>query len=309
MKIDRLLGILAVLSQEHPQKITAPYLAKKFEVSRRTISRDIDVLCQAGVPIVTEQGRNGGISIAPGYKLNSQVLTEEEMQAISSGLRGLDSVSRSAQNAALREKLEAAGGSVRRGPAPGELLIDLASHYKDSLTEKIALLRKAIREHKLVSFRYYSEKGESLRTVEPYVAAFQWGDWYLLAWCVKRRDFRLFKLSRLWELSLTGQSFSPRPIPPEQLDFQRVWQENYRLEALFDPRVKYRLVEEYGPACFTVREDGLLYLSLDFTFYSAMLSWALSFGDAVQVLAPKELQDDLRRQGEIFLERYGKQDK
>ena len=81
MKIDRLLGILAALLRR--DKVTAPFLAEKFEVSRRTISRDIETLCMAGIPIVTEQGRNGGISIAPGYTFSRQLFTEEELHAIS----------------------------------------------------------------------------------------------------------------------------------------------------------------------------------------------------------------------------------
>lgn len=300
MKTSRLLGILAALLRR--EKVTAPFLAEKFEVSRRTISRDIDALCMAGIPIVTEQGRNGGISIAPGYALDRQLFTQPELEAILSGLQGVGSVSPSSPMASLREKLPL---SEAFSPA---FSIDLASHYKDSLTEKISLMRKAIGEHLLITFRYYSPKGESFRQAEPYVVTFQWNDWYLLAWCTERRDFRTFKLSRLWELSLSDKTFSPREIPAEKLDPEYVWQENYRLEAVFDPKVKYRLVEEYGPDCFTEQEDGTLRFSCRFTFYDNMRSWVLSFGDTVTVLSPQELRDDLRRQGEKFLERYGKQD-
>ena len=300
MKLDRLLGILAALLRR--EKVTAPFLAEKFEVSRRTISRDIDALCMAGIPIVTEQGRNGGISIAPGYALDQQLFTRPELEAILSGLQGVGSVSPSSPMAMLREKLPLPEAF------PPAFSIDLASHYRDSLTEKISLLRRAVGDHLLVTFRYYSPKGESFRQAEPYVVTFQWNDWYLLAWCTERRDFRTFKLSRLWELSLTDEPFSPREIPAEKLDSEYVWQENYRLEAVFDPKVKYRLVEEYGPECFTEQEDGSLRFSCRFTFYDNMRSWVLSFGDTVTVLSPQELRDDLRRQGEKFLERYGKQD-
>jgi len=303
MKIDRLLGILTVLLRQ--EKATAPDLAEKFEVSRRTITRDIDALCQAGIPIVTEQGRGGGISIAPGYKLDRRLFTKEELQAILSGVRGLDSVSASPQETRLRDKL----GSVEETTGSGPLLIDLASHYKDSLTEKIALLKNAIAQNRLVSFRYYYEKGESQRTVEPYYVVFRWGEWYLFCWCLKRQDFRLFKLARLWDPVVKEETFTPRDIPSEQLDPGKTWKSNYRLEALFDPGVKYRLIEEYGPDCFRVQKDGRLFLSVDFTFYSNMLSWVLSFGETAEVLAPEQLRNDLRRQGEIFLKRYGKQDR
>lgn len=300
MKIDRLLGILAALLRR--DKVTAPFLAEKFEVSRRTISRDIETLCMAGIPIVTEQGRNGGISIAPGYTFSRQLFTEEELHAILSGIRGIDSVSPAPHRAVLEEKLSPS----ERGSSP--LLIDLSSHYHDSLTEKISLFRRAIDSSLLVTFRYYSEKGESARTVEPYYVVFQWGDWYLLAWCTERKDFRLFKLSRLWEPRLTSTGFSPRRVPEEKLDFEQTWQENYRLEAVFDPEVKYRLIEEYGPGCFSAEPDGRLRFSVDFTFYSSMLSWVLSFGSSVQVLSPPKLREDLKKQGEFFLSHYAKQD-
>ncbi len=148
MKIDRLLGILTVLLRQ--EKVTAPFLAEKFEVSRRTISRDIETLCLAGIPIVTEQGRGGGVSIAPGYSIDRRLFTQEELVAILSGVRGVDSVSASPTGSVLEDKLGNTGG--------GPLLIDLASHYKSSLTEKIALLKQAISEKQTVSFRYYAEK-------------------------------------------------------------------------------------------------------------------------------------------------------
>lgn len=73
MKIDRLIGILTILMQK--EKVTAPYLAEKFEVSRRTINRDIEDMCKAGIPIVTLQGKNGGISIMEGYQIDKTLLT------------------------------------------------------------------------------------------------------------------------------------------------------------------------------------------------------------------------------------------
>ena len=88
MKIDRLIGILSILLQQ--EKVTAPMLAEKFEVSRRTINRDIEVLCQAGIPLVTTQGREGGISIIDGYKVDRTLITSSEMQSILTGLRSLD---------------------------------------------------------------------------------------------------------------------------------------------------------------------------------------------------------------------------
>lgn len=84
MKIDRLIGILTILMQK--EKVTAPYLAERFEVSRRTINRDIEDMCKAGIPIVTLQGKNGGISIMEGYQIDKTLLTNDDMNSILSAL-------------------------------------------------------------------------------------------------------------------------------------------------------------------------------------------------------------------------------
>ena len=129
MKMERLIGILSILLQR--EKITAPELAEQFEVSRRTIQRDIESLCRAGIPIATTQGSGGGISIMEGYRVDRTVLTAPEMQAILAGLRSLDSVSGTRRYAQLMEKLSAGSGGLVSGGA--HMLIDLSSWYKTSL--------------------------------------------------------------------------------------------------------------------------------------------------------------------------------
>ena len=98
MKIDRLIGILSILLQR--EMVTAPYLAEKFEVSRRTIDRDIEDICKAGIPLVTSRGPGGGISIMEGSRMDRTLITSGEMEAILAGLRSLDSVSGAARGPA-----------------------------------------------------------------------------------------------------------------------------------------------------------------------------------------------------------------
>ena len=123
MKIDRLIGILSVLLQQ--ERVTAPELSRRFEVSRRTINRDIEDLCRAGIPIVTAQGQNGGISIMEGYRIDRTLLTSGEMQTILAGLQSLDSVSGTNRVAQLMEKLSAGGSDWMSGSR--NILIDLSS--------------------------------------------------------------------------------------------------------------------------------------------------------------------------------------
>ena len=209
MKIDRLIGIVTILLQT--EKSTVPALAQRFEVSRRTIERDIDALCRAGVPLVTVQGYGGGVFIEPRYKLDKTLLSGPELAALVAGAAGVGSVSPAPLARSLAEKL---GGS-----GTDDLLIDLSSHYRESLTPKIELLRTAIAEHARVRFTYYYAKGVAEKCAEPYRIVFQWGDWYMFGWCPDAAGWRMYKLNRLTLLSVTAQTFEPRAIPPEALDF------------------------------------------------------------------------------------------
>lgn len=234
MKIDRLIGIIAVLQQN--KKVTAPYLAKRFEVSRRTINRDIEDICRAGIPIVTTQGKGGGISIMEGFNLNTAVFTTEELQAIFAGLKSIDSVSRISYVNRLAGKIAGEGSVV---PLPDNILIDLSSHYKDSLASKIELLRKAISQKRLVRFHYYYSKGEADKLIEPYLIVFKWSNWYVFGFCTEQQDFRMYKLNRLWDLIVTETGFVPREIPEQQKDFDSHMTDNYIITAVFDNCPEY----------------------------------------------------------------------
>ena len=161
MKLNRLIAILSVLLNQ--EQVTAPELAKRFEVSRRTINRDIEALNQAGIPIVTQQGVGGGIRIMDGFRMDRTALTSRAMHAILSGLRSLDSVSGNNLYRQLMEKISPGSSGIL--PGDQHILIDLASWHKASLSEKIELLHGAIEQHRLISFHYLSRNGESNRIV------------------------------------------------------------------------------------------------------------------------------------------------
>ncbi len=299
MKIDRLIAILTLLMQQ--EKTTAPALAERFEVSRRTILRDIETLCRAGIPVVTTQGGDGGISIMQGYKINKSVLTAEELQNLVSALKGLDSVSQTSNFENLMMKLAPENNAMVS--LADSVMIDLSSHYKDSLAEKIALLRQAIRERKIVCFDYYYSKGEATRSIEPYFVTFRWKAWYVFGWCCDRRDFRSFKLNRLWELRVTDESYTPRPVPSEQAAASFAFPEPYQIQILFDKSVRFRLIEDYGLHCYEEREDGL-FLDLNYTNRDFVLSWLLSFGDKAEILAPQDMRESFAHLVKNLAEKY-----
>ena len=299
MKTDRLIGIITTIQQKGT--VTAPYLAEKFGVSRRTINRDIEDICKAGIPLVTRQGAGGGISLMPGFSLDTTVFTRRELADVLTGLRSLDSVSKAPAADRLAEKLGAAAGM------PQDMEIDLASFYKDDFAEKIETIRRAVREKQRIAFHYCYAKGEADKVIEPYRIVFRWGDWYVFGFCPEREDFRLYKLRRLWNLSVTGEPFTPRAVPPEK-EPNRARTENmkedYIVTAVYEPAVKYRLVEEYGPASFIVREDGTLYTEWGFSTQEDALRWFLSFGADVQVTAPPEMVKKMRSAIKKMKKRY-----
>lgn len=286
MKVERLIGIITILLQR--EKVTASQLAKRFEVSCRTIQRDIDDICKAGIPVVSMQGYGGGLSVASGYKLDKTVLTEAELQAVLTGLKGIDSISKTAYSQTLAEKFS--GGKSAVFAERDTILIDLASWYPESLSDKIERIRQAISNREKISFLYYAGKGKANRTIEPYLLLFKWGAWYVYGYCCVKEDYRLFKLNRLWELEETRISYEPRDIPEGKPDFERFFRtEEVKLTALFDQSAGYRLIEEYGPGCFTTLEGGALLFCRSFSDAEYLLQWVLSFGDRAKVLEPHEL--------------------
>lgn len=299
MKIERLIGIITTL--QHKGKVTAPYLAEKFEVSRRTINRDIEDICRAGIPIVTTQGVDGGIEIMEGFRLDTTVFTEDELEAILVGLKSLNSISKTTQYTRLAEKIS---GNKKIISVTNDMMIDLASFYKDSLSEKIELLRKAIAEKRYVSFHYYYNKGEVDKYIEPYLIVFKWSDWYVFGYCSERQDFRLYKLSRLWELRCSEEIFGARDIPEEKLHFGQHMIDDKIITAVYEESEKYRLVEEYGPNSFRVLDDGKLYTEWGFTTYEEAIRWFLSFGSKVEVLAPEDFRELLLEELRRMYEQY-----
>lgn len=300
MKIDRQIGILSILLQR--ETVTAPYLAERFEVSRRTINRDIEDLCKAGIPIVTKQGVNGGISIMEDYKIDRTLFTNAEMQDILAGLRSLDSVNKTNRYGELMEKLSAGSSDFMVGNQ--SVLIDLSSWYKDSLAPKIELMRTAIDQCRELEFTYYSSKGESVRCIEPYYLIFRWSGWYIWGWCKKRADFRIFKLNRMETVRVSERTYEKRQVAMPDLSNERIFPGGIKVKALFEPEYKWRLIEEFGPDCFREREDGKLFFQADYTNRENLVTWLMTFRDKVEVLEPEEIRTEIRESAERMRAKY-----
>lgn len=289
MKIDRLIGILSVLLQE--EKVTAPELAEKFEVSRRTINRDIESLCKAGIPISTSQGVGGGISIMDGYRMDRTILTSRDMQMIMAGLRSLDSVSGSHYYGQLMEKIKAGSSEFISGRE--SILIDLSSWYKDSLSLKIEVIQNAIEDRNVIRFNYYAPSGDNTREIEPYFLIFKWSSWYVWGWCKLREEYRMFKLTRMDQIVQTDKRVADREVPVPDLSTETIFPAGINVKAVFDPSMKWHLIEEFGPDSFSVQQDGTLLFEHEYTDKENLVTWMLTCKDKVEVLEPEDVRDEL----------------
>ena len=305
MKIDRLIGILSILLQK--EMVTAPELAEHFEVSRRTINRDIEALCKAGIPIQTTQGVGGGISIMNGYRMDRTILTSRDMQMILAGLRSLDSVSGSSYYSQLMEKIQAGSSELVSGKE--SVLIDLSSWYKATLAPKISMIQDAIESRHLIKFKYFAPSGESVRNIEPYYVVFKWTSWYVYGWCLKRKDYRLFKLNRMDKVELTNKEFECRNVPLPDMSAELLYPRNIKVRALFDADMKWRLVEEFGMKCYSERKDGKLLFEEYYSDMDNLVSWMLTFGDKVEVLEPEEVRERLKAMADNMIKVYGRKKK
>lgn len=207
MQINRLFEIIYILMDK--KSVTARELAERFEVSVRTILRDVNVLCASGIPVCTTQGKGGGISLMEGFVLDRSVLTQSEQSDILSALHSLY-----AANVPDAEPVLGKLAAFFNKSATAWIDIDF-SPWEGGMgeREKFSLLKEAILTGKLVSFDYYSYWGEhSRRIVEPMQIVFKERAWYLSAFCLIRNDYRTFKLSRVKKPEMMAKDFCARPI-------------------------------------------------------------------------------------------------
>ena len=299
MKIDRLIGIITLLLQN--EKMTAPQLATRFEVSRRTIHRDIEVLCKAGIPLITTQGVDGGISIMDSYKMDKTLLTDTDLQAIITGLTSLDSVSEDLKYRNIIDKFLA---HKEHSCTFNTIMIDLSSHYKSTLAPQIKLINESIQNHTHIIFQYFNKNGKQQIILHPYLIVFKWSNWYVFGYCLEHAQFRLYKLNRITDLQCTNTPFEWIEIPSESLNFDNYFTNEIHAIIYFESSQKYRLIEEYGINSFSEMPDGRLCFSFPFTNPDYLISWVLSFGAHAELIEPQALRPLLKEQLEKNLKHY-----
>ena len=286
MKDNRLFRILYYILEKG--KVTANELADKFEVSVRTIYRDIDSISSAGIPIYATQGKGGGIEIAEDFVLSKSLLSENEKQQIMSALQGLENTTIQHENELLT-KLSA----LFKIKNTSWIEVDFNNWQNNNMYEKTFNdIKSAILSKNIVSFTYFSSnEKETIRRVKPVRLLFKSQDWYLYALCLLRNDFRYFKLSRIKNLETQTEkfenSFDDVILKKEMPNDNKV-----RIKVKFDRKVAFRVYDELNGAI--TGDDENLYAEIEIPNDYNLFNYIFSFGDGVEVLEPKEIRMQIK---------------
>lgn len=309
MKLDRLISILVILLRK--ERVKAKELADMFDVSVRTILRDVEAINLAGIPIVTYQGTNGGIGIVEGYRLDKSVLTGDDMAAIITMLNGVNRTIPDSRHSVLIDKIKntlSASQLEKLDSKAKQLVIDLSPWGGDELLKaKVASIRNAIESFKEIEFVYTDSSGNrTCRRVEPYSLVLKGQKWYLYAWCLVRKDFRLFKLSRINEMTASDTIFTPREVLMEQLPWDSDWQKTedmVELELVFEKELESIVDEWFGGSTVT-REDGRIMVKIMLPENNWLYGFLLSFGTGVEVVSPLHIRNILAEIAQGIYKKY-----
>lgn len=301
--IERLLGIIYILMNKGT--VTAAELAERFEVSVRTIYRDIESLSIAGIPVYSRKGKNGGISLTEEFVLNKLLITKEEQQEIMSALVSLQETEIGGEKAIL-QKL---GEFFKTEPVPW-VEIDL-SDWSGMRKQMYEDIKQAILKHRVLCFDYYGQnRPMSRRTVEPIQLLFKEYTWYLKAYCRERQDLRTFKLFRMQRLEVLEESFIPKtPVAEEttQNNPQTGQIQEFPVTPLtvwIDKKEAYRIYDRFDETELEVLEDGNFLVHCAYPLDEWVYSLVLSFGASAKVLEPDHIRLEIQKRINKMMENY-----
>lgn len=302
--INRLFQIVYMLL-EKPQ-MTAKELADTFEVSERTIYRDVDKLTMAGIPIYTNQGKHGGISILPNYVLDKSVLTIEEKKKIMESLNALNEVSVSADNDSISKLRSFLGGQYQ------DWIEIEFSGWEHSVEDGVVFeqIKNAILEHSYMEITYSrSREGLVKRKIRPIKLCFKDQAWYLYAYCCLREDYRFFKLKRMSRITVLDKHFEPENVGKVLPEVSRKYSErlkNVSVTLEISQEMAFRAYEELRN--IEVTDSGKLFCNVEVRDINWFISYVLSYGPYIRVLEPLEIKEKVMQEIKKMNYLYGDND-
>ncbi len=299
MKVDRLVSIIMTLLNK--ERIGAQELADMFEVSPRTIYRDIDAINMAGIPIRSISGVGGGFEIMPEYKIDKNVFSTADLLAILMGLSNLSNMIQSDELVNVLAKIKSFIPADRAKDIEikkNQINIDLSSWSGNrNIQPYLQMIKTAIEDYKQISFGYIAHHGnKTVRTVEPYQLVLKSSHWYFYGYCYHRNAYRLFRLSRMSELQIEQKTFVPRDYQQPILDFETIietMQEEIKIrihKSVLDRVLEFCTCEHFLP-------DGDEHYIVDFPFLENEYYYdiLLSFGDKCECLEPLHIREKMKQ--------------
>lgn len=308
MKVDRLVSIIMKLLDK--ERIGAQELADMFEVSPRTIYRDIDTINRAGIPVRSTSGVGGGFEVMQQYKVDRKVFSTADLSAILMGLSSLSNMIRGDElvNAFAKVKSFIPADRVKDIEIKtNQIYIDLSPWMSNrNIQPYLEVIKTALQENKLLSFEYTDRYGsKTARTAEPYQLVLKNSHWYCQGYCLKRNDFRLFKLSRIANLQMQTEYFTPRDYEKPQLDFSDIlatMQTKIKIrihKSIMDRVLDFCAYEYFSP-------DGNEHYIVNFPFIENDFYYTIlfSFGDKCECLEPLRVRAEIKRRIDTMVTLY-----
>ena len=312
-RIDRLTAILIQLQTKRIVK--AEEIAHRFEISLRTVYRDVKALLEAGVPIGSEAGT--GYFIVDGFHLPPVMFTQDEASAMMMAGKLVErmtdqSVRTAFENALMKVKAvlnEAQKDHLESLQAHIEVLkphMQLPAQAGNHLSE----LQKAIADRRVVEFQYINNQSEqTLREVEPIGLFYYSAAWHLIAWCRLRNGFRDFRSDRIANLKTTNTIFSPRSISTLQEYLNSLQQSNIEMKSAtlnFNLEAAQYVHNSRHYFGFVSEQKIQDYIQMKFLTadLNTMARWILSYGNEVEIESPEELKEKVIQLVEELHEHY-----
>lgn len=308
MKIERMLTIIVILLNR--RRITAKELADKFEVSVRTIYRDIESINMAGIPVISYSGNNGGYGIMENYKLNHQLLTLNNLFSILSALNGINSTFEDMELESSIEKLRnliPQDQSQQLNLHLEQIIIDMpAWAITPKQKQMIKTIRMAISKSSCIILEYRNYSNDiSKRQIEPMSLIFKGYTWYLFAYCHLKSDFRVFRISRIIDLRVEDTEFTRRNRSYHEIEaISKAYEEMTSVTLKFSPLVRSRVEDIFNDNKIEIQKSGELVVTAEFPDKEWLITLILSFGEHVEVLGPKQVRDTIISRVNLMYKKY-----
>lgn len=299
MKVDRLVSIIMILLEK--KRIGAQELADMFEVSPRTIYRDIDAINMAGIPIRSTSGVGGGFEIMQEYKIDKKVFSTADLSVLLMGLSSLSNMIRGDELVHALAKVKSfipADKAKEIELKANQICIDLSPWMGNgNIQSYLEIIKTALEESKLLSFGYADCHGnKTIRIVEPYQLVLKSSHWYFQGYCHKRNDYRLFRLSRISNLRMKEETFAPRDYQKPILDFAEILE---TLQTKIKIRIHKSVMDRVLDFCtyehFVPDGDEHYIVSFPFIENEYYYDILLSFGDKCECLEPLHIRTEMKR--------------